>query len=278
MMMNDAAPEVSLLDKVAIVTGAGRGFGRCIALGLAESGAAVVAVARGRVELEETVALIRGAGGTAIAVPADISSSAAVDHLARTAATRGTAQIVINAAGIFGPLQHIASSSPTEWIETISTNTIGPYLVCRAFLPGMIRSGWGRIVNLSSAASLHEPEASNSAYAVSKVALNQFTRNLAVEIDGTGVTANVIHPGDVKTSMFEDIRREVLSGGDASTSSYAGWIAWMEETGGDPEFKARDLVLRIIESISWHPNGEFLWIDDPLQPPIFSWNTRPEVG
>ena len=79
-------------------------------------------------------------------------------------------------------------------------NTVGSYLISRAFLSGMVGEGWGRIINLSSAASLGTPGPLTSAYATSKVALNQFTRHLASELDGTGVTANVVHPGDVKTA------------------------------------------------------------------------------
>ena len=74
-------------------------------------------------------------------------------------------------------------------------NTIGTYLVSRAFLSGMIDAGWGRIINVSSAASLGTPGPLTSAYATSKVAQNHFTRHLAAELVGTGVTANVIHPG-----------------------------------------------------------------------------------
>ena len=85
-------------------------------------------------------------------------------------------------------------------------DTVGPYLVSRACIDGMLAAGWGRIINLSSAAALHTPGPLNSAYATAKVALNQLTRHLAAELEGQGVTANVIHPGDVKTAMWADIR------------------------------------------------------------------------
>ena len=132
----------------------------------------------------------------------------------------------------------------------------------------MLDAGWGRIVSLSSAASLHTPGPVTSAYATAKVALNQFTRHLAAELEGTGVTANVIHPGDVKTAMWADIRDKTgVVAGDGS--GYDNWVAWVEKTGGDPPEKAAKLVIDIIES---DVNGRFLWIDDPLQVPIPSWD------
>jgi len=107
----------------------------------------------------------------------------------------------------------------------------------------------------------------NSAYGTAKVALNQFTRHLAAELEGTGVTANVIHPGDVKTAMWADIRDKKNAVGPEA-SGYDRWVKWVDETGGDQPEKAARLVIDIIES---DVNGRFLWIDDPLQTPIPSW-------
>ena len=120
-------------------------------------------------------------------------------------------------------------------------NTIAPYLLCRAFAEGMIRLGWGRIVSVTSAAALHEPGPINSAYGTSKAALNQFTRHLAAELAGSGVTANVIHPGDVKTEMWADIR-EKARGLGPEAARYQEWADWVEATGGDDPEKASDLI------------------------------------
>ena len=105
-------------------------------------------------------------------------------------------------------------------------NTVGPYLTCRAFVGAMIDGGWGRIVNVTSAAALHEPGPVNSAYGTSKAALNQFTRHLASELKGTGVTANVIHPGDVKTDMWAEIKASSDRLGNAA-SAYLKWANWV---------------------------------------------------
>lgn len=261
--------------RVAVVTGASRGLGREIAVALAERGAAVAAVARSETGLAETVRLLREAGGDGLAVSADIADPEEVDRV-KTEVERalGPPSILVNSAGVFGPIQLVRDTEPRLWIETLMVNTVGPYLTCRAFVGGMMEQGWGRIVNISSAASLHPPGPLNSAYATSKVALNQLTRHLAAELVGTGVTANVIHPGDVKTEMWAYIRDAVAELGPGA-EAFQRWATWVEETGGDPPEKAVRLVLRIVEDDLGPVNGRFLWIDDPLQPPIPSWSQEP---
>ena len=246
---------MNLKGHIAVVTGASRGVGRAIADALESRGVVVAPVARSSARFT-----------------ADVSNPADVARLKTAVETElGQPTILIHAAGIFGPIALIKDSDPKEWIETLMIDTVGPYLVSRAFLDGMINAGWGRIVSLSSAASLHPPGPLNSAYGTAKVALNQFTRHLAAELKDTGVTANVIHPGDVKTAMWSDIRDKTgtIEGDD---SNYDRWVEWVEETGGDPPEKAAKLVLDIIES---DINGRFLWIDDPLQTPIPSWGDNP---
>jgi NAD(P)-dependent dehydrogenase (short-subunit alcohol dehydrogenase family) len=134
----------------------------------------------------------------------------------------------------------------------------------------MIQNRWGRIINFTSAAALHPPGPLNSAYATSKAALNQFTRHLAAELEGTGVTANVIHPGDVKTDMWAAIRAEAQRMGPEA-EAYRDWVRWVEQTGGDDPQKAADLVLRLLGDEAAGTNGKFLWIEGGLQSPIPSW-------
>jgi NAD(P)-dependent dehydrogenase (short-subunit alcohol dehydrogenase family) len=263
---------VRLDGKVALVTGAGRGLGRRISIGLAAQGAHVAGVARSREQLEESAALCVEAGGRMLPLTADIADPAAVDGLAGEVRERlGTPVILVNAAGVFGPISLIKDSDPAEWIRTLMVDAVAAYLTSRALLPGMIEGGWGRIVNVTSAASLHPPGPLNSAYATAKVALNQLTRHLAAELSGTGVTANVIHPGDVKTDMWADIRTKIESLGPVA-NAYRQWVSWVEETGGDPPQKAVDLVLRVMGPDHDAVTGRFLWVEDPLQPPIPSWD------
>lgn len=182
----------------------------------------------------------------------------------------GRPAILVNAAGIFGPIQLVKDGDPAEWIETISVNLIGPYLMCRVFVGDMIESGWGRIVNVGSAAALPPPGPFTSAYATSKAALNHLTRALAAETLGTGVTVNVIHPGEVKTDMWAHIRDASAKLGPSGEKGRM-WAKWVEDTGGDPPEKAAELVLRLMSDEAAAVTGRFLWIEGGLQEPIPSW-------
>lgn len=242
---------------VAVVTGGTRGLGRTLAEGLEAQGVRVAAVGR-----------------SAGRFSADVSRPEDVARLkVEVESELGTPTILINAAGVFGPIEPIGRVDAEAWIETVMVDAIGPFLTCRTFVGGMVEQGWGRIVNLSSAASLHPPGALGSAYATAKTALNQLTRHLAAELEGTGVTANVIHPGDVKTEMWAEIRDQAKALGPDG-EALRQWVAWVAETGGDPPGKSVELVLRILGS---DVNGRFLWIDDPLQPPVASWGEASEL-
>lgn len=259
-----------LTDRIALVTGAGRGLGQRVALGLAARGAKVVAVARSPEQVAQTQSLVEQAGGTCLALAADVGQLADVENLARQIERkfRTPLSILVNAAGVFGPIQLVRDSDPQEWIGTIVTNTIGPYLTCRQFVGPMIDAGWGRIINFSSAAAFHTPGPLNSAYGTSKVALNHFTRHLAAELAGTGVTANVIHPGEVKTEMWATIRDTAESLGPIA-EGYRKWAADVGRSGGDDPQKAVDLVLRLVDDAQ--TSGQFLWIEEGIQRPILSW-------
>lgn len=267
------APEkfVRLDGKLAVVTGAGRGLGRRIAVGLAGQGARVAGIARNEQQLAQSRALCREVGGEMLGLKGDVSRPDEVERLAREIrAELGPVSILVNAAGVYGPIQLIRNSDPRQWIETIMIDAVAAYLTIRAFVGDMIDGRWGRIINVTSAASLHPPGALNSAYATAKVALNQLTRHVAAEVSGSGVTANVIHPGDVKTDMWADIRDKLKNLGPEA-EAYRQWVRWVDETGGDPPDKAVELVLRVMGPDCDDVNGRFLWVEDPLQPPIPSW-------
>ncbi len=264
--------QLDLNGRVALVTGASRGVGLHIARRLATSGAAVGLVARSADALHQAVLELRALGAVVEALPADCSRPEEVERLtAVVEQVLGPPAILVNAAGIFGPIQMIQDSDVAEWIQTLMVNTIAPYLTCRAFVGGMVDAGWGRIVNVSSAAALSPPGPLNSAYATSKAALNQLTRHLAAEVAGTRVTANVIHPGEVKTEMWADIRHNARRAG-AQGEGLVRWAEWVEATGGDPPSKAAELVLQLMREEAADINGQFLWIADGLKAPLPSWS------
>jgi len=267
---NEVRPN-GLEGKVAVVTGASRGVGRRIAVRLAKMGVRVALVARSQDTLEQTRTEIETNGGRALAFPADLGEAHSIEPL-KAAIERdlGVPSILVNAAGVFGPIDLVKDTDPAAWIETIQINAIAPYLTCQTFVGGMVERGWGRIVNVTSAAALHTPGPANSAYGTSKAALNQFTRHLASELKGTGVTANVIHPGDVKTEMWAYIKAEAQRLGSVA-DAYIQWADWVEETGGDDPEKAADLVADLMCDEAAAVNGRFLWIKDGLQAPIPSW-------
>jgi len=269
--------ETTAGERIAVVTGAGRGLGRQVALALAQRGHPVVGVARSGAQLSETADLVRGAGGRMLTRPTDVSDPAAVTALATFVQDQlGAPSILVNAAGVFGPIALIRDGDPEDWVRTVMIDAIAPYLTIRAFIGGMLDAGWGRVVNVTSAASLHPPGALNSAYGTAKVALNQLTRHLAAEIEGSGVTANVIHPGDVKTDMWQDIHDRVAMMGPEA-DPYRQWADWVAETGGDPPEKAVDLVLELTSDAGADRNGEFCWVHEPLQAPIPSWDKPTDV-
>jgi NAD(P)-dependent dehydrogenase (short-subunit alcohol dehydrogenase family) len=259
------------LGRVAVVTGASRGLGQAFALGLAERGDRVVAVARSAEQLRQTEGLAAQAAGLVVGIACDVSDHRAVAALKHEVNERlGAPSILVNAAGIFGPIDLVRDADPEHWQRTIMVDAVAAFFTINAFVGDMLDAGWGRIVNVTSAASLHPPGPVNSAYGTAKAALNQLTRHLAAEVAGSGVTANVIHPGDVKTAMWADIRERVAGMG-AVAENYVAWADWVEATGGDPPEKAVALVLRLTSEAGGTTNGEFCWIDDPLQAPIASW-------
>jgi NAD(P)-dependent dehydrogenase (short-subunit alcohol dehydrogenase family)/peroxiredoxin len=189
--------------RVALITGAGRGIGRAVALQLAEGGARVALVARSVDQLEETAATLRGEGGVALVLPADLADPDAVAEAAATAAKElGPVDILVNNAAVVQPAGPTVSTPPTGWSSAFAVNVQAPIRLTLALLPAMLERGWGRIVNVSSGIVDHPGAMVGlNAYAATKAALEAHTLNLAAEVAGSGVTVNVYRPGSVDTAM-----------------------------------------------------------------------------
>jgi NAD(P)-dependent dehydrogenase (short-subunit alcohol dehydrogenase family) len=199
-----------LEGRVAIVTGAGRGIGRATAALLAREGADVACVARTGSELAEAAADVRAAGRRAVAIQADISDpDAAALIAARVHAELGDVGILVNNAATVTPVGPTAAVEPEQWARALAVNLVGPMRLTRVLLDGMLKQGWGRIVNVSSGiAAAPGAMVGMNAYAASKAALEAHTLNLAAELAGTGVTVNILRPGMVDTAMPAWIRAQ----------------------------------------------------------------------
>jgi NAD(P)-dependent dehydrogenase (short-subunit alcohol dehydrogenase family) len=196
-------PRKDLSGRIALVTGGGRGIGRAFALALAAYGATVVVAARSADQLACTVALIAEAGGRATAVPLDITNhTAVVQAIEHITGTLGPIDLLVNNAGMWGPIAPVWEADPEQWWQTIDTNLRGGFLCTHTVLPSMLARRSGRIINITSGAGSHSsPEA--SAYSVSKAAIIKFTENLAAETKGRGIAVFALHPGIVSVGLTE---------------------------------------------------------------------------
>jgi NAD(P)-dependent dehydrogenase (short-subunit alcohol dehydrogenase family) len=201
MSVDNANEHIDLAGQVAIVTGGGRGIGRAMVLALARAGAAVAVVARTADQLAETVALVEGAGGWAIAYPADVTDRIAIERIvAQVEEQLGPVDLLVNNAGVPAPIGPLWENDPDAWWRCVEINLRGPFLCSRAVLPGMVARRSGRIVTTASGSGLG-PSPYASAYAAAKCAAIRFSESLAAEVAGHGICAFSIHPGVVRTAM-----------------------------------------------------------------------------
>jgi 3-oxoacyl-[acyl-carrier protein] reductase len=194
--------------RVALVTGASRGIGRAIAEQLAATGARVAVNYVAHAEAAAAVvSRIRGRGGEALSVQADVRSAEAVDGMVRQVAEAlGSVDILINNAGITRD-GLFARMAVEDWRDVIDTNLTGAFHCTRAVLRQMMRRRWGRIISISSVAGL-AGNAGQANYAAAKAGLIGLTRSLAKEVGSRNITVNAVAPGFVETDLTSGLRGE----------------------------------------------------------------------
>jgi 2-hydroxycyclohexanecarboxyl-CoA dehydrogenase len=186
---------------VAVVTGAGSGIGRAIALRLAEDTAKISIWDINAAGAAETARMVEDAGGTAIALDADCADKAAIHAAAdETRARLGPVAILVNNAGI-APFTPFMDIDDDLFDKVIRINLRGPYLVIKEVLPDMLAAGWGRVINITSS-SVQSGSFAQGHYVASKGGLMGMTKALALEYAASGVTVNMVPPGFIDTPML----------------------------------------------------------------------------
>ncbi|MBZ5524176.1 MAG: SDR family oxidoreductase [Acidobacteriia bacterium] len=249
----------SLQNKIAVVTGGGRGIGRAIALELASAGAAVAVIARSQPELAEAVALIEKAGGRASAFFADVANPQAVQTtFQEIEQSLGPVDILVNNAATVQPLGPFWETSVENWWYGMELNIHGPLMCTHAVLPGMIARRCGHIINIASGAGTVSTTFFSS-YVTSKTALIRWTECLALETREHGIACFSLEPGTVRTSMAE-----------YALNSPEGrkWLPWFprifdQKIDVPPERAAR-LVLELASGRIDALSGRFLTIYEDL--------------
>jgi 3-oxoacyl-[acyl-carrier protein] reductase len=247
-----------LKDAGVLVTGAGRGVGKRLAIGFASAGARVGLLARSKAELDLAALEIEHAGGAALRIRADVTDfeqmSAAVE---RMRGHFGGLHVLVCAAAIQGPVGPLFDTPPKAWADTIETNLIGVMHACRAVLPGMIDRRAGKIIVVSGGGA-GSARPNLSAYASAKAALARFAETLAEEVRDHNIQVNSMNPGGTYTSMTDEILR---------AGERAGWkehedAVQVRQTGGIAPDRQIQLALFLASEQSNHISGKLLHVTD----------------
>ena len=248
-------------DKAVLITGAGRGIGKRLALGFAAEGAKVGLLARSKAELELAQLEIEHAGGEALKLRADVrifdEVSRAVDLMR---AKFGGVHLLICSAGIQGPIGPFLESSTADWADTLQTNLIGVMHCCSAVLPEMVARRSGKVIVLSGGGAT-KPRPGFSAYASSKAALVRFIETVAEELRDSNVQLNCLSPGATYTHMTDEILRAREKAGD---KDYQGAMQ-VRVTGGTTPDKQTSLALFLASQQSNHISGKLIHVEDSWQ-------------
>ena len=202
-----------LQDRIAVITGASRGIGRAMALGMAAEGAHVILVARTVGGLEEVDDEIRKVGGKATLVPFDLTDLPAIDRLGATIFERwGKLDILVGNAGSLGTLTPLSHLEPKDWDKTLAINVTANYRMIRSFEPLLKRSDAGRAIFVTSGAA-QKCKPYWGSYSITKAALDAMMKTWAAEVEKSAIRVNSVSPGPTRTAM----RKKAMPGEDPTT-------------------------------------------------------------
>lgn len=237
-----------LKNKVAIITGGRGGIGKVVVEFFLKEGARVVVADVNYVELKK----IKGERITAIKT--NILNARQVKNLIeKTLSQYGTIDILVNVAGIQGPIGPLTEINETEWIKNINVNIVGTMLCCRHVLPIMISKKKGKIINFSGGGATF-PRVNFSAYATSKAAIVRFTETIAEEVKKFGIDINAISPGSVYTRMLE----EIIEAGDKSGKGDFEVAKKIKKGGGDSPGLSAELCVFLASDASNGITGKLI--------------------
>jgi NAD(P)-dependent dehydrogenase (short-subunit alcohol dehydrogenase family) len=191
---------MNLKNKVILITGAGSGLGKALALAAGQGGAKVICAGRRMDKIQQTADEVTKVGGVGTAAEIDVTDLKSVEKCLKMAEKVGPIDILINNAGIITGMKAVQDLPVEEWDKIMATNVRGPYLLMRAILPGMIQRGFGRILNISAPIK-HLPKA--SAYCASKCALDSLTKAVSYELKGLDILVNAVEPPFLDTEMHK---------------------------------------------------------------------------
>ena len=245
-----------LAGRTAIVTGASRGLGRAIAARFVEAGADVLLTARDAEALADAAEEVRRAGpGRVLTEPGDASlPAAAAAAVARAEAELGGVTVLVNNAGVYGPIGPVEDNDWEEWTRALTINLLGTVAFCRAVVPAMRRRGYGKIVNLSGGGAT-APLPRFSAYAASKAAVVRFTETLAEELADAHVDVNAIAPGALNTRLLDEV---LAAGPERAGAAFFARSLKQRDDGGAPLDKGASLAVFLASAASDGISGRLL--------------------